>query len=387
MRRALAAAILLPAAMIALPVPPAAAEVSVAVTRLQIPAAVQWTNLDGFNDRGEVAGGYFDGDDRQHHGVWRSGEFGPIETGPTLGTRVVAGIGGNGRVAYTRTTFPEWVVYDPDGRSSAHAWLAGATGGLQPFGATESAAGAISPDGAKIALSVTYTGLVTNRLAVWNNGSINAAPTSVDGVTRWDVRAINNGGQVLFERRTRGSGGWFFDGRRVREIAGFGDAEHLTVRGLNAAGQVIGNTSGPTMDDRRAFLWRDGAFTDLGTLGGQMSAAPIGPQGVNDAGHTVGSSTTATGAEHAFVWRDGRMTDLGTLPGHVTSEAVAINARGQVFGYSAGADRIRRPVLWQDGAVHDLSPDEAGYEIVRVNDRGQVLVSSGSRRAEVWTVG
>jgi probable HAF family extracellular repeat protein len=48
---------------------------------------------------------------------------------------------------------------------------------------------------------------------------------------------------------------------------------------------------------------------DLGTLGGTNSAA----QFINDSGQVVGSTLNAFGEQRAFLWKKGVMTDLGTI--------------------------------------------------------------------------
>ena len=93
-------------------------------------------------------------------------------------------------------------------------------------------------------------------------------------------------------------------------------------------------------------------FVDLGTFGGPESyvnaAFSLGaPNQINNRGAVVGAAATSTpeppnkqicGAPdglvpfvyHAFAWRDGVSTDLGALPGVECSEAVSINARGEI---------------------------------------------------------
>ena len=62
----------------------------------------------------------------------------------------------------------------------------------------------------------------------------------------------------------------------------------------------------------------------LGDLGGGASSA----HSIGNGGHVVGQShTPLPGAVHAFSWRDGAMTDLGTLGGR-DSFAYGVNVLG-----------------------------------------------------------
>ena len=61
---------------------------------------------------------------------------------------------------------------------------------------------------------------------------------------------------------------------------------------------------------------------------------------INGRGEVVGSSLATSGRRHPVLWRNGKITDLGSLGGDF-SAAVAINERGQVIGVSVPADAPR----------------------------------------------
>ena len=91
-------------------------------------------------------------------------------------------------------------------------------------------------------------------------------------------------------------------------------------------------------------------MTDLGTLGGKASAA----YAINAAGNVVGWSETAdppTGdgpVEHAFLYRAGKMTDLGTW-GRRCSQAHAINDAGRVAGVVYDRKPLWTPFVLAEG--------------------------------------
>jgi probable HAF family extracellular repeat protein len=144
-------------------------------------------------------------------------------------------------------------------------------------------------------------------------------------------------------------------------------------------------------------------LVDLGTLGGPESyvnaAFSLGaPNQINRRGAVVGAAATSTPAPpnkqvcggpdgqvpfvfHAFAWQDGVLTDLGALPGVECSEAVSINAQGEIAGRSgngvidplAGAEEIRA-VLWKDAEIKDLGTLGGNHSIaIGINNRGQVV--------------
>ncbi|MHB1462839.1 MAG: hypothetical protein ACYC1M_16235 [Armatimonadota bacterium] len=87
--------------------------------------------------------------------------------------------------------------------------------------------------------------------------------------------------------------------------------------------------------------------------------------------------------------------ELSVPKGAKSAIAVSVNVRGDVVGYSIAAKRspygpnITRAVLWKDGKLIDLHPSSSAADsrAVAINDKGDVLVSSGYYNAYLWTNG
>jgi len=145
---------------------------------------------------------------------------------------------------------------------------------------------------------------------------------------------------------------------------------------VNNLGQVVGYTSDHAFP-LHAFLWDNGNFTDLGTLGGATSQA----LGINDAGQVVGFSeiTPVNHVFHAFLWdsSDG-MQDLGTF-GEFNSYATAINNAGQVVGQITNG----QGVLWSDGQMIPLCGQPANCVPYSINNAGQIVGQSNQLAADV----
>lgn len=83
---------------------------------------------------------------------------------------------------------------------------------------------------------------------------------------------------------------------------------------------------------------------DLGTLGGDSSDALK----INARGEVIGHSTLADGTYRSFLWRHGTMTDLGEL------WADDINDAGQIVGTITGSDAVSHGYLWDAGTLTPL---------------------------------
>ena len=120
------------------------------------------------------------------------------------------------------------------------------------------------------------------------------------------------------------------------------------------------------LEDRRLLA----TIVDLGTLGGASSYA----YAVNAYGQVTGfSEVPGVGYSHAFFW-DGSMTDLGTLGGY-TSVGSGLNDSGAAVGYSlSSGSNNAQAFLDANGTMSQLfSLPEYESHAYGINNSGQVV--------------
>ena len=116
--------------------------------------------------------------------------------------------------------------------------------------------------------------------------------------------------------------------------------------GINASGQVVGYAWERGFPREEAILWTPGGTTGppenpqlrgLGNFKGNDYWSSSQAYALNNRGQVVGWSNgidALINNWHAFVWENGSMVDLGTLRGFGASQAHSINDVGQITGWS-----------------------------------------------------
>ena len=182
--------------------------------------------------------------------------------------------------------------------------------------------------------------------------------------------AINNRGQVVGTATAAVSGGGFqshaflWEDGTMRDLgltpsSTISTAEELNDRGTVLGGDGIGG----------AYTWKDGAWSRM-TFGGFVND-------LNKFEAMTGAYSPVSGRTHAFVFRNEAVQDLGTLGGRFAA-GFAINDRGEVAGHStiAGESQLRA-FVHRDGAMHDLGSFGGYFTIATaINNRGVVVGTS-----------
>jgi probable HAF family extracellular repeat protein len=150
---------------------------------------------------------------------------------------------------------------------------------------------------------------------------------------------------------------------------------------INSVGQIAGRSTTAAQTEFHAFLFSNGAMMDIHSA----SLFPSGTYafGINKSGQVVGQGLVDSFTFHAFLYTGGRMIDLGTLPGGTQAAAYAINDAGQAAGTSDEAiivskkttEHSSRAFLYTNGKMVDLGlPSGATYsQATAINGNGQIV--------------
>jgi len=205
--------------------------------------------------------------------------------------------------------------------------------------------------------------------------------------------SINDLGQVVGMSRVTGDSdihAFFYDNGVMQDLApvNSGDIRASFRLGLNSSGRIV---SGVVIDDAyypAIYDRQTKQTTTLGSLGSTSGFTGVATA-INNSGEAVGISYLSSGVRHGFVYRNGAMSDLGSLGGY--SGALAINSAGVAAGFSSDSPNgFQRAVIWANNSILDISN---GFESQArgINDFGSVvgetMTPSGNQEAFRWSNG
>jgi len=194
----------------------------------------------------------------------------------------------------------------------------------------------------------------------------------------------------------------------ITDLAALGGT-NSRANSINNRGWLAGYSNLSGNQSRHATLWRNGALTDLGTLGGPNSAVTWSvkansgviagitqtsqPDPLGEAWSSAAFYPGATGTGYinlGFIWENGHIRALPTLGGN-NGFATGANNRGQVVGWAENTCHDPtcvppqvlqfRPVVW-DSKHNRISElplvgDDTSGAATSINERGEVVGISG----------
>jgi probable HAF family extracellular repeat protein len=202
------------------------------------------------------------------------------------------------------------------------------------------------------------------------------------------IDAISDRGVLAGSNTAEHAATWDPRTGRLRDLGVLPQSTTSQALAIDDRGGVTGVSRAPleAAYSGHAFRWtRAGGLKDLGTLGGNYSTG----QAINARGQVVGYSVLASGEFRGFRWTPARgMTALGALPGEKSSIATAVNAKGEAVGRAdlavsgpGGSRVLGHAVLWDPrGRPRDLGTLGGDFSVAEaVNDHGVVVGTSTTR--------
>ncbi len=185
------------------------------------------------------------------------------------------------------------------------------------------------------------------------NGVLEVLPLP-RGLTQGYANAINDAGVIVGHSfiPTYHAIMWK-DGAVIDITADFNDSKGVALD-INNKGQVAGKSGpGTSSNNGWALVWENGKSTPV-----PMPANAVGSAAMRilDDGTVGGEYTFLDGTKkrsRAFVWKDGVFTDLGIIPGYTDTNFGDMNSSGIVTGEFFASGVGNAPYVWIDGDFFD----------------------------------
>lgn len=235
--------------------------------------------------------------------------------------------------------------------------------------------------------------------------------------------SINNGGQVVIQDAVMvpgqqdNAGGKilkardaiYINGRQIDLRTLGGQNSWMNWGEINDLGQIVGYSETGVLDPNgedvcgfgtnltcSPFLWQSFHMSALPTLGGNNGQA----SGINDRGQIVGfaedgsvdsscpGGKTNNRTQLPVLWENGKAKALPT-GNDPSGNALWINDRGQVVGFTGACAATNHAVVWDNNDVNTLPDNGTGAEAFGNNNRGQIVgfvgaPDSGIPVAALW---
>jgi len=221
-------------------------------------------------------------------------------------------------------------------------WTSGTTVDIQDGGVTYGFADALNESGVVLGHFIRQGD--TNDF-VYHDGAFQV----LQGFDAWQ---LNDGGDLVGTSKVLGGPAVRFSDRDIL-LEGLGQG--ALARAINNRREIAGSADLNGTGEQHAFVLSCGQTRDLGTLGGNWSAA----YDLNERGEVAGVSRNADGANYVFVERSGELKQL--FP-HDARAGVAINERGEVVNgqYLASGNSVY--------VLKDLVAHESCWTMISAND-------------------